>query len=291
MSLLDERSLVLGLLLGLLVGHALSLVFSLKLLYLLAVVLVKGYVIVANQVVALLAACLGCLAVAPLQPCQHGLADVYAAVVYYVGLYNAVAVGLHNLRKAPAEQVVAHVSQVERLVGVGRRVFDHHQRRVFSGLLLAEVLVGVDVGQQRQPCLGRHYEVKEALNHIERCHARLVVHQVLAYLLGRFLRLLVRHLQQREHDKCKMSLELFFGLLQLHHLCRHFLTVQLLDCLEHGVVYFACYIHFLIRFLFVILGAKLLIKSDKQKNVAKLLKDRRFHIKQRQEYGSGSNKK
>ena len=41
------------------------------------------------------------------QPCQHRLADVYSAVVHDVGLYNAVAVGLHNLCKAPAQQVVA----------------------------------------------------------------------------------------------------------------------------------------------------------------------------------------
>ena len=120
MSLLYQRSLVLGLLLGLLVGHALSLKLSLKLLNLLAVVLVEGHIVVANQVVALLAACLGCLAVAPFQPCQHRLADVYSAVVHDVGLDNAVAVCLHNLCKAPAQQVVAHVSQVERLVGVGR---------------------------------------------------------------------------------------------------------------------------------------------------------------------------
>ena len=101
-SFLDERSLFLGLLLGLLVGHAVGYVFGLQLLNLFTVVLVKGHVVVAYQVVALLSARLGRLAVAVFQPGQHRLADVYASVVHYVGLHHAVAVGLHYLREAPA---------------------------------------------------------------------------------------------------------------------------------------------------------------------------------------------
>ncbi len=55
MSFLDKRSLSLGLLCGGLAVHALCHVLCLELGYLLAVVLVEGHVVVAYQVVALLA--------------------------------------------------------------------------------------------------------------------------------------------------------------------------------------------------------------------------------------------
>ena len=119
-SLLDERRLLLGLLLSRLLVHALCHVLGLKLIHLLAVVLVESHVVVADEMVALLAAGLRSLAVAILQPCEHRLADVYASVVDDVGLNHLVAVGLHYLGERPTEQVVAHVSEVERLVGVGR---------------------------------------------------------------------------------------------------------------------------------------------------------------------------
>ena len=94
---LDEGSLGLGLLCGCLVVHALCQILCLELGHLLTVVLVEGHVVVAYQMVALLAAGLRSLAVAPLEPCQHALADVYTAVVYDIGLHHAVAVGFHNL--------------------------------------------------------------------------------------------------------------------------------------------------------------------------------------------------
>ena len=119
-SLLDERRFFLSLLLGSFLVHAFSHVLSLQSLHFLAIVLVEGYVVVADKVVALLARSLRCLAVAVLQPCEHRLADVYTTVVYDVGLHHLVAVSLHNLCQRPSEQVVANVSEVERLVGVGR---------------------------------------------------------------------------------------------------------------------------------------------------------------------------
>ena len=92
--------------------------------------LVKGYVIIADKVVAFLARTLGRLAVAILQPSQHRLADVYAAIVHDVRLYDPIAVCFQNLCERPAEQVVAHVAEVERFVRVGRRKFDHYERRI-----------------------------------------------------------------------------------------------------------------------------------------------------------------
>ena len=94
MCFLDEGSLLLG---GFFV-HA----FFHQFLYLLAVVLVKGHIIVSNQVVALLAAAFGCFAVAVVLPCQHALADVDSAVVNDVGLDNLVSVGLHDVGQSPS---------------------------------------------------------------------------------------------------------------------------------------------------------------------------------------------
>ena len=81
--------------------------------------------------VAFLARRFGSHAVAPFLPCEHGFADMDAAVVYDVCLYHLVAVRFHDLGQAVAQQVVAHMSEVERFVGVGRRIFDHDQRGLF----------------------------------------------------------------------------------------------------------------------------------------------------------------
>ncbi len=43
-----------------------------------------------------------------------------SAVVDDVGLYDTVAAGLEYLCKAVAEEIVANVAEMERLVGVGR---------------------------------------------------------------------------------------------------------------------------------------------------------------------------
>ena len=89
MSLLDERCL----LFGLLFVHALGDEF----LYFLAVVLVESHIIVANQVVALLAGTLRCFAIAVFQPGQHRLANVDTTIVDDIGLHHLIAIGLHDL--------------------------------------------------------------------------------------------------------------------------------------------------------------------------------------------------
>ena len=81
--------------------------------------------------VAFLAGRFGSHAVAPFLPGEHGLADMDTAVVYDVRLYHFIAVCLHDLGQAVTQQVVAYVSEVERLVGIGGRIFDHDQRRLF----------------------------------------------------------------------------------------------------------------------------------------------------------------
>ncbi len=64
MGFLDEWGLLLGLFLGFLSGYTAEHKLVGQGLHLLAVVLVEGYVVVANEVVALLAAGLGGLAIA-----------------------------------------------------------------------------------------------------------------------------------------------------------------------------------------------------------------------------------
>ena len=109
---------------GLLFAHALLH----QLVKLRFIVLVKGYIVVAYEVVAFLAAAFGGLAIAPFLPSKHGFANMYATVVHNVGLYNPVAVCCNYVRQCIAKQVVAYVTQVKGLVCVGRGVFHHNKR-------------------------------------------------------------------------------------------------------------------------------------------------------------------
>ena len=62
------------------------------------------------------------------QPRQHRLADMNAAVIDDVGFHYAVAVGFDDVGQSEAKQVVAHMTEVQGLVCVGRGVLNHHQR-------------------------------------------------------------------------------------------------------------------------------------------------------------------
>ena len=125
----DEGCLLLGLFLGLLLCHTLGHVLRLEFLHLFAVMLVECHVVVTDEMVALLAARLGRLAVSPAQPGQHALADVYASVVHDIGLHHLVTVGLHDVCQGPTQKVVPHVAQMKGLVGIGAAVLYHHQGR------------------------------------------------------------------------------------------------------------------------------------------------------------------
>ena len=252
MSLLDERRLFLRLLLSLLLVHALSHVFSLQLSHLSAVVLVERHVVVADEVVALFARSLRSLAVAELQPSQHRLADMNTAGVHDVGLHHAVAVCLHDLRQRPSEQVVAHVSEVERLVGVRRRILYHHERRSLGDGLLAELLVLVHLAEQSEPRLLVDDEVEEAAHSVEVGDSLAVLLDVLADLARRLVGLLARNLKEREHYEREVALKLLLGLLKLHHLLCHFLTVKLFHCRQGSVDNLLFYCHCYIVFLYAI---------------------------------------
>ena len=117
------------------------------------------------------------------------------------------------------------------------------------GLLLAEMLVGVDVGQQRQPCRRGYHEVEEALNHVVRGHVAVVLLKVAAYVLGRFLGFLARNLKEGEHYERKVSFKLAFRFLQLHHLFGHVLTVKRFHGGGHRTAYFIGNVHLLYTLL------------------------------------------
>ena len=102
MGFLNERSLLLGFLLI----HALSHEF----LNLLTVVLIEEHVVVANQMIAFLAAALRCFAITPFQPSQHRLTDMNSTVVHDIGLHHLVTVGCHDLCQRPPKEVVAYMS-------------------------------------------------------------------------------------------------------------------------------------------------------------------------------------
>ena len=166
-----------------------------------------------------------------------------AAVVDDVGLDHLVAVGSHDLCQRPSQKVVAHMPQMEWFVGVGRRVFYHHQGRLFVGLSLAVMGVGVDGVEQSYPCRRGDGHVEESLHHVVGGHAAVVGDQVVAYFACRVFRLLPRHLEEGEHHECQIALKLTSCLLELHHFLRHLLPIQFLHGLHDRTAYSCLYAH------------------------------------------------
>ena len=211
---LHERTFFLGLLLGSFGLHAFGLETCFELCHFGAVVLVEGYVVVAYQVVTLLARGLGRFAVAVFQPGQHRFTDVDAPVVHDVGLDHAVAVGFNHTGQCPAQKVVAHVPQVEGLVGVGRGVLYHDERTALGGSDDAETGVGVDFFQKVDPAGGSYDEIEEAAHGIVGGYEPGVGLYPFANLGSGVLRLLLGNAEERKNDEGEMSLKIFLGLLQ-----------------------------------------------------------------------------
>ncbi len=121
-----------------------------------------GHIAVSYQVVALFAGALRRGAVEAFFPGIHALADVHAAVVDDGALDNLVAAGLQDAGNAVSQKVVADMSQVQGLVGIGRRELHHDafsRRRE-----LAEGVIGRDALQGLVPVYRRERQVQEALH-------------------------------------------------------------------------------------------------------------------------------
>jgi len=176
-------------------------------------VLVELDVVFTDQMVALHSRRSGRFASAVALPRQHRLADVDAAVVDQVDLDDVMADGTQYLRDRIAQQVVADMPQMERLVGIGRRILDHHvaaRRRS-----LPERSVGCDFGETVGPEAVRKSEVQESLDDVERLHLRHMRRKVLPYLGGRRFGRLAASSQQRENDQRIIAVELLACLLNL----------------------------------------------------------------------------
>ncbi len=216
---------------GFLVGH--SLLFQGLELFL--VVLVEKHVEVADKVVALLAGGFGGYAFAPFLPGEHRFADVDAAVVDNVGLDHAVAACGDDARQRVAEQDIAEVAQVEGLVGVGRRVFDHYQRSVGCGR--GQSVVG-RLGYVAQHCVpvGRLDDyVQEAFDNVETVDGRFVVDQPVAYFRADLLGRLAGGLDPGKSHYGQVALKLLAGGLRHDGVGGRVDAVEFFDGTAHGL--------------------------------------------------------
>ena len=220
---LDERRFEFRLFLVHSAGH--------ELLDFLAIVLVEEHIVVADEVVSFLAARLGRFAVAPFLPRKHRLADVDAAVVDDVRFYYFPAVGLHNFRQRPTEQVVSNVAEVQRFVGVGRGIFNHTESLRLRRGFVTEILVLVDVFEQLQPRLGRNNEVQKALHDVvaadDAFHIapHFVFHEPFSNVFGGLFGTFPRHFHERKHHHREVSLEFAARFLQLYLTFGYFCAV------------------------------------------------------------------
>ena len=177
------------------------------------VVFVELHVVLAHEVIALHhRRCRG-FAVSVELPRQHRLADVDAAVVHQIGLDDRMAVGLENLRHGVTQQVVADMPQMERLVGVGRRILDHHGTARRGSL--PETFVGGDLGEAGRPERAVERKVEETFDHVERRDLGDVGRHVFAdFGRGGFGRLAASPEQRKGYEGI-VALELPAGLLNL----------------------------------------------------------------------------
>ena len=151
---------------GIVLAHAL---FN-KFLNLFFVVFVEKHVVFSDKVVAFLARRFGSFAVAVFQPRQHRFADVDSAVVHKVHLLYVVAVGFEQFRHRPAEQVVAYVAEVQRFVGVRRRIFHHYRGfAAFRGLKAILLCIGI-IHHKINPIVFVYLKIQKTFYHVERSH-------------------------------------------------------------------------------------------------------------------------
>ena len=120
------------------------------------------------------------------------------------------------------------MTEVERLVGVRRRVLDHDEWAVLCNWLLTELRVSVDGVEESYPSGRSDRKVEETFYHIEVCdNMSAVFLQVLTDFLCSILRFLLRYLEEWEYDEGKVTFEITLGLLQGYHFLWHVLTIKL----------------------------------------------------------------
>ena len=158
----------------------------------------------------------GRLAVAVALPCKHRLADMDAPIVHQVGFDDPVSVGLENPGDGDAEQVVADMAEMQRLVGVGRRIFDHHRASRRPGP--AVIRVGGDLHETLAPEPFVEREVQKSLDDVEPFELRIFGHHAAADFGRRRLGTLAAPSEQGENHQRKVAFKLPAGLLNLQRL-------------------------------------------------------------------------
>ena len=103
---------------------------------------------------------------------QHRLANVNTPVVNQTGFGNGETIGGQNAADRVAQKIIAQVAQMEWLVGVWRRKFDHHR------LPVRPCYAEIRFGHNRVQCVHvggvRQADVEKTLHHVEAADNRCV---------------------------------------------------------------------------------------------------------------------
>ena len=132
---------------------------------------------------------------------------------------------------------------MKRFVCIRRRILNHHQWRSFGSFHQTILFVSLNFIQQIDPRSRCDSQVQETFYHIKSCYCRFVHLQIFTDFLRRLFRSFSWHFQKREHDQRQMSFKFFFGLLDLHHFFRDFLTVECFQSANDGRYKFIFYLH------------------------------------------------
>ena len=130
------------------------------------------------------------------------------------------------------------MAKVQRLVRVGRRVFDNDgmavgRRRVVGAYRPREF--GLPFRFKRfHPVAGAQAQVKETFDHVELLHERATFAQGFAYGLGRFFRAFARRFDKRKDHEREVALEFAFGLLERNRFGLGFQRKQAVCDIRHG---------------------------------------------------------
>ena len=149
-----------------------------------------------------------------LLPRPHALANVHTAVVDNLNLNHFAAAGLEDAAHTVPEQNIAHVSEVERLIGIGAAEF-HHRRggvrihgRGAPGIRASN---GVEAGLN---LVGTQYNVQETLHCIEAGYQRGGCLKCLADFACCVHGGFAAQLEKRKNDKRGIALKILAGRLK-----------------------------------------------------------------------------
>ena len=83
------------------------------------VMFIKSHVVITYQMVSLFAGTFGSFTIPIKFPSKHRLTNMDTAVVYNISLHKLITISHDDISQCIAQQVIAHMSQVKRLVRIG----------------------------------------------------------------------------------------------------------------------------------------------------------------------------